>query len=123
MNRNKSKIFGLALILILSCSTAAYAAWGMTGVSKITNLSFTCGGYSYTSTTEVCDSVVAKSWLYQDDVFVSYDGQDNPNATWAQGNVSANNPWGVQTWRIDGYHKVVQGQYMDQFNTNATGRS
>lgn len=110
------------MILILLCSTAAYA-WGMTCVSKIINLSATCGGYSYTSTDQVCDSVVAQSWHYKDDVFVAYDGQNNANATWAQGNVGVSNPLGIQSWRIEGYHKSVIGNYMQEGNTYDTGRS
>ena len=120
MNGKKYKIVGLTLTLILLCSAAAYATWGTTISSQFTSLSVYVGGYSYTSSSEVSDSIEAYSYLYEDDIYKTSDGEKNYNATWAQGDVSAFNVWGMQTWTIEGVHRATLGSYGFYDTTSVT---
>lgn len=120
MSRKRYSIVGLTLTLILLCSTAAYASWTTTISSKFTSLSTTVGGYSYTSSSEVSDTIEAYSYLYENDVYKDSDSQKKSNATWAQGDVSANNELGIQTWKIEGVHRATKGSYGFYDTTSVT---
>ena len=121
MNRKKYKIAALTLTLILLCSTAVYA-WNMSAVSYLGNGVINIGAYSYSATDTVCDSVRAVSWLYKDNVVVDTDSESTTNATWAQADVSASNPIGIQNWRVEGYHRSQLGNYATEEESYDSGQ-
>lgn len=113
MNGKKLKITVLTLALILLCANAVFA-WNMTCSSYIGNGIITIGGYSTTGTDIVCDTVEVISEFYRDGVRVDYQHQTNNNATWAQADVAASNPLGIQSWNLYGTHRSEDGSVIDR---------
>ena len=94
----------------------------MSAVSYLGNGVINIGAYSYSATDTVCDYVRAVSWLYKDNVVVDTDTDQNTDATWAQADLSASNPIGIQNWRVEGYHKSVLGSYATEEESYDTGQ-
>lgn len=121
MNGKKLKfklglIATLALALLLPFSTVAYA-WNTSGISDITSAAIYVTGYSYTATDIVVDKIEVYAYLYKGDELKDFANEVSYQDTWAQGDVSSFNDFGVETWFLEGYHKATEGSLYHEFET------
>ncbi|MDQ7095892.1 hypothetical protein REC12_20055 [Desulfosporosinus sp. PR] len=111
------KIAATTLILLLLCVPAAYAFSPNCYCTLVNGGSFV-NAYAVSSADVVCTQIRADGSFYVDGVLADTASGNRVGDTWAQANMSANNPSGSQQFYAFGYHYIVYNGVAYTYNSS-----
>jgi len=116
MNRKKYYVFAIAVVMLFSITSVAYA-WTLSGISSISTGIITVKGTSTTSSTVTCDSMFVECAIYRDGININFSQKEAAGVKSLSATTGGGNLPGEQYWEVHGLH-TAEAENDDQMKTS-----